>query len=248
MSKAKKKTNSNWILIIPLTFLACLIIISFIYPKQTFEKIDQTSILVRDIFGQFYLILGFLFVVFMLLVGILPFGKNRLGSEKPVYSTWSWISMLYSAGMGAGILFRAVQEPVFMYLNPPIQTDTPQRIIALEYTFFQWGFTAWGFYALFGLFIGHLIFNKKQPVELSGLFPKSLPTSFKISINSLSIFITLIGIVSAIALGAKQIHDSSKLLIDLPTHFFLITFIVIIIFILASASSILGLDKGIKQV
>ena len=240
--------KKNPSLIISSGILVLLVIASFIFPENIFENINLLSIQVRDVFGQFYLILGFLFVVFMLLVGVLPFGKNRLGSQKPVYGFWSWIAMLYSAGMGAGILFRAVQEPVFMFLNPPFQTNVAPKVMALEYTFFQWGFTAWAFYAIFALFIGHLIFNKKQAVQLSGLFPEKLPKSFKISINSLTILATLIGIVSAVAIGVKQIEDSAKLLIDLPNNFFVVVCIVFVIFSLASTSSLLGLDKGIKQV
>lgn len=184
----------------------------------------------------------------MLLIGILPIGKNRLGKARPVYSFSSWVAMLYSAGMGAGILFRAVQEPVFMYLNPPMKTQTPPKIMALEYTFFQWGFTAWAFYTVFALIIGHLIFNKNQAVQLSGLFPSRLPKNFKIGVNSLTILTTLIGIVSAVAIGVKQIEDSAKLLFDVPNHFFISIILVVFIFLLSTTSSVLGLDKGIRHV
>lgn len=228
--------------------LLVFICFSFLYPELTFENIEELSVWVRDIFGQFYLFLGFLIVVFMLLIGLLPIGRKRLGSSKPVYSFWSWIAMLYSAGMGAGILFRAVQEPVYMYLNSPLNTKTPLDIMALEYTFFHWGFTAWGFYTVFALIIGHLIFNQKQPVQLSGLFSKSTPGLLKISINSFTILATVIGIVSAIALGIKQIEDSIKLLVDIPIGFSVSVVLVVLVFIFSTCSSVLGLDKGIKQV
>ena len=240
--------KSNLSLIYASIFLLILIIASFLEPKITFETIELISIFIRDIFGQFYLVLGFLFVVFMLLVGVLPIGKRRLGSDRPVYGFWSWIAMLYSAGMGAGILFRAVQEPVFMYLNPPITTDASPEIIALEYTFFQWGFTAWAFYTVFALIIGHLIFNRQQPVQLSGLLSKSTPKFLKISVNSLTIMTTLVGIVSAVAIGVQQIKESTQLLVDMPSTFMVVIFLVIFIFIIATSSSILGLDKGIKHV
>lgn len=184
----------------------------------------------------------------MLSLGLFPIGKKRLGSSKPVYSFWSWVAMLYSAGMGAGILFRAVQEPVYMYLNPPLETGTPPEIMALEYTFFQWGFTAWGFYTVFALLIGNLIFNRKKPVQLSGLFSTSTPGFLKLSINSFTILATVIGIVSAIALGIKQIEESAKLLIDIPSSFLIIIALVILVFAFSTTSSVLGLDKGIKRV
>jgi len=72
--------------------------------------------------------------------------------------------MLYSAGMGAGILLRAVQEPIFMYQNPPLQTGVLADVLALEYTFYQWGFTAWAFYGLFALLVGYYFFEKEKPI------------------------------------------------------------------------------------
>ncbi|NBC56755.1 MAG: BCCT family transporter [Bacteroidetes bacterium] len=228
-----------------LTLCVCC---SFLYPNLTFEYIEKVSVWIRDIFGQFYLILGFLIVVFMLVVGLLPIGRKRLGSSKPVYGFWSWVAMLYSAGMGAGILFRAVQEPVFMYLNSPLKTQTSADIMALEYTFFHWGFTAWGFYTVFALIIGHLIFNLKQPVQLSGLISKSSPGLLKVSLNGFTILATVIGIVSAIALGVKQIEDSAQLLIDFSDSFYVTILLIMIVFTFSTASSVLGLDKGIKQV
>ncbi len=246
MIKSFIKSNKSLVL----ATLVLLVFIGFVFffPQLTFKKIELLSVWVRDIFGQFYLVLGFSFVIFMLLIGLLPIGKKRLGSSKPVYSFWSWIAMLYSAGMGAGILFRAVQEPIFMYLNPPLKTETSPEIMALEYTFFQWGFTAWAFYTVFALIIGHLIFNQKQAVQLSGLFSKSTPDFLKVSINSFTILATVIGIVSAVALGVKQIEDSAKLLMDLPQSFLIIIILVVVVFAFSTTSSVLGLDKGIKQV
>jgi glycine betaine transporter len=72
--------------------------------------------------------------------------------------------MLYSAGMGAGILLRAVQEPVFMQQFPPYPSNLSPDILALEYTFYQWGFTAWGFYGLFAMVVGYALFVKKKKV------------------------------------------------------------------------------------
>ncbi len=248
MSVFKKLFKSTSGLVYAATFLIIIIALFFIFPKTVFNSINQLSIIVRDAFGKFYLILGFLFVLFMLFIGFSGFGKLRLGHSKPVYNFWSWIAMLYSAGMGAGILFRAVQEPVFMFLNTPISTNRSPKVIALEYTFFQWGFTAWAFYTVFALIIGHVIFNQKQSVQLSNLFSESVPKLFKTLINGFTLLATLVGIVSAVALGVKQIKDSAMLLADVSSSFLVIIIILGIVFILSTSSSLLGLDKGIKWV
>jgi len=248
MPKQHKTFKVNTNALVVFSVLVILIGTSFVFPRKIFNGIDQISIIVRDMFGQFYLILGLAFVVFMLLIGLLPLGQKRLGSTKPVYSFWSWVAMLYSAGMGAGILFRAVQEPIFMYLNPPMNVDTSPKIMALEYTFFQWGFTAWAFYTVFALIIGHLIFNRNESVQLSNLFSKSYPKIFKVSINGFTILTTLVGIVSAVAIGVQQIRSSAQLLMDIPDGFVISIVLVLFIILLSTTSSLLGLDKGIKHV
>lgn len=134
-----------------------------------------------------------------------------------------------------------------MYLNPPIDTPTPLKNMALEYTFFQWGFTAWAFYTVFALIIGHLIFNLKKPVQLSYLFTSSSSGLWVNGINTLTTLTTLVGIVSAIALGAKQIEDSVGILIPFSNSFWPLLIIVLVIFLSGTASSLLGLDKGIKR-
>jgi len=248
MSDFKKLLKSTSGLVYAAVFLILIILLFFLFPKTVFDAVNRLSIVVRDVFGQFYLILGFIFVLLMLFIGVSPFGKTRLGHSKPVYSFWSWIAMLYSAGMGAGILFRAVQEPVFMFLNTPISTNQTPKVVALEYTFFQWGFTAWAFYTVFALIIGQVIFNQKQSVQLSNLFSQSLPNLFKTSINGFTLLATLVGIVSAVALGVKQIEDSAALLTNIPYSFIVSIVVLGIVFALSTSSSLLGLDKGIKWV
>jgi glycine betaine transporter len=219
----------------------------FVFPESSFHIVEQSSIFIRDVFGQFYLVIGLVFVMFLLIVSLLPLGKRRLGQSKPAFSFWSWIAMLYSAGMGAGILFRAVQEPVFMYVNSPIRTSASAKTIALEYTFFQWGFTAWAFYTLFALVLGHLIFNLNKPVQLSSLFTSSTSSLWAGSVNSLTLLTTIVGIVSATALGAKQVQESLNLLLPLPNSFLPVLIIILIVFLSGTISSLLGLDKGIKH-
>ncbi len=227
--------------------LVTIAICFFVFPEKSFEVIEQSSIFIRDVFGQFYLLIGLVFVLFLLIISVLPIGRRKLGPSKPAFSFWSWVAMLYSAGMGAGILFRAVQEPVFMYLNTPIRTSASAKTIALEYTFFQWGFTAWAFYTMFALVIGQLIFNLKQPVQLSSLFDSSKSGIVSGGINSLTLLTTIVGIVSATALGAKQIQESVELLAPLPVSFLPVLIIILIIFLCGAVSSLLGLDKGIRR-
>ncbi|HKJ49067.1 MAG TPA: BCCT family transporter, partial [Christiangramia sp.] len=182
-------------------------ILIFLFTDQFYDGIEDISLWVRAYFGTFYLWLGLGCVLFLLVIAFSKFGRIRLGNSPPEFDRWSWIAMLYSAGMGAGILLRAVQEPVYMFMNPPIETGETSEIISLEYTFYQWGFTAWAFYGLFALIIGYSIFVEKADVRLSSGF--SAFRKFKIlpsSIDILTILTTVIGLVAAIGLGTTQIE------------------------------------------
>lgn len=116
---------------------------------------------ILDKFGFFYLLFGLLIILFALSIVFLPISKKKLGETKPEYSYFSWIALLYSTGMGSGLLLRAVQEPMFYLQNPPI-TVYDSKQIALQYTFFHWGFTPWAMYSIFGLIVAYNLYNKKR--------------------------------------------------------------------------------------
>ena len=89
-------------------------------------------------FGDFYLYLGFALLILLLLLALLPVGKWRLGEQVPAFSNYSWVAMLFSTGMGPGLMLRAVQEPAFFYQHPPIEGLYEAAPYALAYTFFHW--------------------------------------------------------------------------------------------------------------
>ncbi|GHA41225.1 glycine/betaine ABC transporter [Salinimicrobium marinum] len=222
----------------------------FIATDFFYELIDNGSIWVREFFGGFYLWLGFSCVLFLLFIAFSRFGRIRLGNSPPQFNRLSWIAMLYSAGMGAGILLRAVQEPVFMFINPPLETGNPPEIIALEYTFYHWGFTAWGFYGIFALLIAYSLFVKKNTITLGTSLPQFRKIKFlPQAINLLTILTTVFGLVAAIGLGTTQIEGGiSHLTSTHPGNTELTLFLVLLICLLAFLSAWAGVEKGIKKI
>ncbi len=221
----------------------------FLFTDSTYAFIEAASLWVRNYFGRYYLLLGLFCVVFITVIALLPIGKKRLGevNDKPEYSRWAWIAMLYSAGMGAGILLRAVQEPVYMFINPPINTSATAETIALEYTFYQWGFTAWAFYGLFGLILAYYLYNKQRPVLLSSSISSFVVrTSVLRSLDVLVILTTVFGLVGAIGLGTTQISGGLNHLLPYTFSLKSTLLIVVLISILAFISVWKGVDKGIK--
>ncbi|WP_416448549.1 BCCT family transporter [Leeuwenhoekiella sp. A2] len=231
----------------------------FLYAEtlSTYNAIEEASLWVRTYFGPFYLYLGLGCVLLLVVIACSPWGKYKIGKQdkKPVFSRLAWISMLYSAGMGAGILLRAVQEPVFMQQHPPLATQSTAETIALEFTFYQWGFTAWAFYAVFALAIGYAIFKRELPVATSSTFARLLPTKINAEkspilcqfIDILTILTTVFGLVAAVGLGASQIKGGLNHLFEIDFGYTTIIALVVLIGFLSLFSALSGVDKGIKR-
>ncbi|MFI2741173.1 BCCT family transporter [Zhouia sp. PK063] len=244
-----KHFQKHKLLIISAGLLLLFSFIVFFKTAAVYTSIEITSLWVREWFGSFYLWLGLGCVLFLILLAVSPLGSYKLGSpdDKPEHSRWAWFTMLYSAGMGAGILLRAVQEPVYMFQHPPIQTGNTANRIALEYTFYQWGFTAWAFYGLFALIIGYYVFNQKQKVLVSSSINTSEKTKkFTGIIDVLTILTTIFGLVGAVGLGTTQITGGLKHLTHLNLGINTTIFITILISLLAFISVWNGVNKGIK--
>ncbi|NER15231.1 BCCT family transporter [Leptobacterium flavescens] len=223
----------------------------FFYTRGFYEFIESSSVWVREWFGGFYLWLGLFCVLFLIVVAFSPLGRRRLGKEdeKPEHSRWAWISMLYSAGMGAGILLRAVQEPVYMQQNPPLKTGVSPDIMALEYTFYQWGFTAWAFYGLFAMIIGYYLFVHNKKVLVSVSIEDTIRfTPALWGIDVLAIITTVFGLIGAVGLGTTQINGGLNHLLEGEFGVTTTVLLTLLISLIAFVSVWKGVNKGIKVI
>ncbi len=250
--------KKNNLLYISLGILIFFSFFLYFFTLETYNEIETISIYIRQRFGSFYLWLGLTCVLLLVALAFSSWGKKRLGKaiDKPQFSRLAWVSMLYSAGMGAGILLRAVQEPVFMKYNPPISNEVSPKTIALEYTFYQWGFTAWAFYAIFAIVIGYYMFVHSKKVLSSSAFSsienftssKKNQTFIFGSIDILAILTTVFGLVAAIGLGTTQIKGGLHHLFSHDFGVIGVISILLLISVLAFISVFRGVNKGIKVI
>ncbi len=252
MNSIKKQFLKYQLLGLSILILFIFSIWIIINPLDAIRQISDVSIWVREYFGQFYLILGLGCVILLIVLAILPLGKKKLGSmdEKPEYDLWSWSAMLFSAGMGAGLILRAVQEPVFMLKNPPIQTSNDANSLALEYTFYHWGFTPWAMYGLFALIIGFYIYVHDESVLMSSPVKKINSNKYLLkSIDVLTILITVIGVIAAVALGVTQITGGiNHLMPELELNLTATIGILLLISCISLISASYGVNKGINVI
>ncbi|MDO6517641.1 BCCT family transporter [Zobellia uliginosa] len=241
----------NPLLALPIGFLVLFTLIVFFATEKSYEFIELASIWVRNYFGFFYLYLGLGCVLFLIIIALSPIGNIKLGKKEssPEYSLWSWTAMLYSAGMGSGILLRAVQEPVFMQQHPPFASHLTPEILALEFTFYQWGLTAWAFYGLFAMVVGYALFVRKKKVRVSSTIEDSISSPLaKKGIDIMTIITTVFGLIAAIGLGTTQINGGLNHIFDHDFGIGTTLLLAILISAIAFYSAWQGVNKGIKAI
>ncbi len=209
---------------------------------------SSASAFTLDKFGEFYLFLGLFSVTILFVVGITKVGSLKLGEGKPRYSLVSWVAMLYSTGMGAGLLLRAVQEPVYYYNNAPRATDDLESF-ALQYTFFHWGLTPWAFYGLFGLLVAYQIYICKGSILVSAIVPLRFRKPIVASIIDFIVVVcTLLGVVAAVGLGCRQLLEAVYYWTgggEINYTYSII--LILLVSVLATMSAFKGINKGIKN-
>jgi len=221
----------------------------FFATESSYNAIEDASLWVRNYFGYFYLYLGLGCVLLLFGVAFSPLGKIKLGekNDTPEHSLWAWTAMLYSAGMGAGILLRAVQEPVFMQQNPPYASGLEPEILSLEFTFYQWGFTAWAFYGLFAMVMGYALFVRKRKVRVSATVEDTISNrTVKNGIDITTIITTVFGLIAALGLGVTQINGGLNHVFGGGFGLAVTLSLAVLISAIAFYSAWQGVDKGIK--
>ncbi|SFE39924.1 BCCT family transporter [Alteribacillus iranensis] len=249
----KKVTRVFWVSII----LAIIFVLwGVIFPTNLQASMDAALSFFMQNFGWFYQIAATFFLLFALfLIFSRRYGKIRLGKEedKPEFSRPTWIAMLFSAGMGIGLLFFGVSEPISHFSNPPLLpsggTDDA-AILSLRYTYLHWGFHAWAIYASIALGLAYFKFRKGYPGLMSATLRPLLGDRVKGRtgevIDVIAVFATVFGVCASLGLGAAQINGGLSFLTGIPNNFWIQLMIISIVTILFMISAGTGLKKGIK--
>ena len=208
-----------------------------------------------DYFGWFYVVAIAFFLVFVLGIAASRFGKIRLGPDdaRPEFSRLSWFAMLFSAGMGIGLLFYSVAEPILHYLNPPSGEGLSAKAAreALPITFFHWGLHAWSVYVATGLALSYFAYRKGLPLALRSVFQPFLGDRIHgfagHAIDILAVLGTVFGLATSLGLGAIQISTGLDFLFDIEPDQQTQLAIVGIVTLAATASLVSGVHRGIRR-
>ncbi|MCA1026649.1 MULTISPECIES: glycine betaine uptake BCCT transporter [Cytobacillus] len=247
----KRVSNVFWITV----FIVFIFVILGVAVPDLFESVTANlQAFLTNSFGFYYLILVTIIVAFCLFLIFSPIGSIKLGKQdsKPEFSTLSWFAMLFSAGMGIGLVFWGAAEPLSHYVRPPLadgQTDEAFRE-SLRYTFFHWGIHAWAIYGLVALVLAYFQFRKEEPglisATLKPLFGKAMDGIWGTIIDVLAVFATVVGVATTLGFGAAQINGGLTYLFGIPDSFVVQIIIVAIVTVLFMISAWSGLSKGIQ--
>jgi glycine betaine transporter len=205
--------------------------------------------------GWFYLVAALGFLLFALFLAFSRHGDVVLGQDddEPEYSKHSWFAMLFSAGMGIGLVFWGVAEPVGHFRLPPpgVAPETAEAArAALRYSFFHWGLHAWGIYTIIGLAIAYFGFRKGYSGLISSTFRPLLGDRVNgpigKAIDILAVVATVFGVATSLGLGTLQINGGAEHLLGVPVGTGVQLGIIAVVTVLYLLSALTGLDRGIR--
>ncbi|ANF59196.1 BCCT family transporter [Halotalea alkalilenta] len=244
----------------PVFYSSALVILAFVLfaviaPEFAGNVFGAVQSWITDTMGWFYLLAMGVFLIFCFVVAFTRYGKVKIGldHEEAEYSYGSWFAMLFAAGMGIGIMYFGVAEPVSHYLSPPTgEGSTPAAArLAMESTFFHWGLHPWAVYAVVALALGYSHFRHGLPLRISSaLYPligNRIYGPIGNAVDVFAVFGTMFGLATSLGLGVLQINSGLTHLFDLPNSLLIQLVLIALITAAATASVVAGLDNGIRR-
>lgn len=244
----------------PVFITSMMLIIIFMIFGSLFSEFagqlfgDLQALITRH-FGFMFIVLMNVALVFCLYVALSRYGDIRLGAqtETPEYSFGSWIGMLFSAGIGIGLLYWGTAEPLYHFIKPPLgESGTIESAKqAMQLSFLHWGLHAWAVYAVVALALAYFHYRRGLPLSIrSVLFPiigKNIYGKWGHAVDILAVFGTMFGVVTSLGLGVMQLETGLGQMFGIQPSLVFKVALIAAITACAGFSVMAGLDKGVKR-
>jgi choline/glycine/proline betaine transport protein len=239
--------------------LVLFIVLTLMFKQDASELFKAALSAITSTTGWFMILVSNLFIISALYFALSKFGRIRIGGNdaKPEFSTLAWYAMLLSAGMGIGLMFWSVGEPMFHYSSPSpmfgdIEPATPEAAqAAMGVTYFHWGLHPWAMYAIVGLGLAFFAYNRGLPLTIRSIFYPLLGEKiygfWGNLIDVLSVLATLVGLATSLGLGVKQINAGLNYLFEIDISVTVQVTLIAVITGVATMSVLAGLDSGVKR-
>ncbi|MGX0434728.1 glycine betaine transporter [Staphylococcus hominis] len=249
----KSKQFSN-VFIFASVIVGLLVIIGAIFPNQFGSISGAIGSFITETFGWYYMLLISIILIFCITLIFHPIGKLKLGKpdDKPEFNTISWLTMLFSAGMGIGLVFYGSSEPISHYLSPPTANKETEAALAeaMRSSFLHYGLHPWAVYGIVALALAYTQFRKNDlgliSHTLRPIFGNKVEGPLGTVIDVLAVFATIIGVAVSLGVGAMQINGGLNYLFGVPNNKLIQGIIILIVTVLFLISAWSGLSKGIQ--
>ncbi len=237
-------------------FIIVLLVLTLLYQEQAASAFSAVQTYVSNQFGWFLILTVNILLVYSLFLAFGRFGKIRIGGQdaRPEFSRLSWFAMLFSAGMGIGVIYWSVAEPITHYSTTPFlaQSGTESAAqVGMVTTFLHWGLHAWAVYAVVGLALAFFAYNWGLPLTVRSLFYPLLGERIYgwigDVVDTTAVLATMFGITTVLGLGAGQISAGMNYLFDTPDTIVVEVGVIAFITAIATMSVVAGLDGGVKR-
>lgn len=254
----QNKTGLNLTYVVSVA-ITILVVLWGVVSGSSFEAAGSAAFsFLSTNFSWFYVLAMSAFVVFSIWIGFFSKYKNiRLGPDdsRPEYSNVSWFGMLFSAGMGIGLVFWGVAEPLSFWSAPPgLEPGSMEAAsFAFRKAFLHWGLHPWAGYCVLGLAMAYFQFRRNKPGLVSSVFTpllgeKGVNGPVGKLVDILAVFATAAGIATSLGLGAMQINSGLNAVFGIPENKTVVLAIVVVITVIYTWTALAGVDKGIKRV
>jgi choline/glycine/proline betaine transport protein len=251
----RKSTFVSGIVFPSLIFILGVTFLSSFFPARTNHYLNIIKAFLFENMNWVYVMVVTIFVLFLLFLVFSKYGSIRLGANdsKPDFSFFSWVSMLFAAGMGIGLMYFSVAEPISHYSDPSVAglSSVQRAKDAQLYTFFHWGIHAWAIYGVVGLSLAYFTYRYKLPLSLRSCFYPLLKDRIQGRagdiVDMFALCSTFFGITTTLGFGVVQLSAGLVHLGIIPENSFLYqVLIVLVIMFISILSATSGVTKGVK--
>ena len=255
--------------------IVLFIVVSLLFQKQATELFGNIRSWLTTNFDWWFMDITNILLLFCILLIVTPLGKIRLGGNetKPEYSYLTWLSMLFASGVGIGLLFFGVLEPITYFQSPPLGIETPydatitytaetvpdiadpqvQKVgsLGIASTVFHWGLHGWAIYGVVGLALAFFAYNQGFPLLIRSafypIFGERIWGWTGHIIDTFAIFAGIFGLATSLGLGVQQVTAGLNYLFDVPASNTTMVLLIVVITVIALVSVITGINVGIKR-
>ena len=255
-AQPKEKTLEPAVFFPAAIVIFAVVIFAFVAPDYASTAFTDVQSWIAINVGWLYLLGVFLFLGVSIVIAFSSWGRIRLGPQDstPDYSFTSWFAMLFSAGMGIGLMFYGVAEPIIHFTSPPGGADggtVEAARQAMVTTFFHWGLHAWAIYVVVGMILAYFSFRHGLPLTIrSALYPLIGERIYGPAghiVDVIAVIGTLFGVATSLGLGVMQVNSGLSHLFGIPETGLVQVLLIAGITGLATISVVAGLDAGIKR-